>query len=60
MKKETLAGLIILFSVLIVVLFPGLIWTFLIYGVTLLLVWLTANLLSKLILGKSLKKIFFE
>lgn len=60
MKKETLAGLIILFSVLIVVLFPGLIWTFLIYGVTLLLVWLTANLLSKLILGKTLKKIFFE
>lgn len=60
MKKETVAGLIILFSVLIVVLFPGLIWTFLIYGVTLLLVWLTANLLSKLILGKSLKKIFFE
>lgn len=60
MKKETLAGLIILFSVLIVVLFPGLIWAFLIYGVTLLLVWLTANLLSKLILGKSLKKIFFE
>jgi len=60
MKKETVAGLIILLSVLIVVLFPGLIWTFLIYGVTLLLVWLTANLLSKLILGKSLKKIFFE
>ena len=60
MKKETVSGLIILFSVLIVVLFPGLIWTFLIYGVTLLLVWLTANLLSKLILGKSLKKIFFE
>lgn len=60
MKKETVAGLIILLSVLIVVLFPGLIWTFLVYGVTILLVWLTANLLSKLILGKSLKKIFFE
>lgn len=60
MKKETVAGLIILLSVLIVVLFPGLIWTFLVYGVTILLIWLTANLLSKLILGKSLKKIFFE
>jgi len=60
MKKETIGGLIILCSVLLVVLFPGLIWTFLVYGVTILLVWLTANLLSKLILGKSLKQIFFE
>lgn len=59
MSKEVFAGIIILLSVLVVVLFPGLIWTFLIYGVTLLLVWLTANLLSKLILGKSLRKIFF-
>ena len=60
MSKEKITGLIILLAVLVAVLFPGLIGAFLVYGVTLLLVWLTANLLSKLIVGKSLKQLFFE
>ena len=60
MSKEKVTGLIILLAVLVVVLFPGVIGAFLVYGLTLLLVWLTANLLSKLIVGKSLKQLFFE
>lgn len=57
--SEKVTAAIILLIVITVCMCPGLIFKFIIFGVTFLLAWAIANMICKMVLNKSLRDVFF-